>query len=882
MAGANAAPRGVTLLTFAGFLCLLLLVTWVLIWSSSTLKVDRLLHDSWVRLSQREPPSDIVIAGIDPDSLAVIGRWPWERNTQALIFERLAEMDVKAVVVDLIYTEPSPNQEYDQQLLESIEKLPQVFLPVLTEGQTLEASSEKLPLPMLTRAATDLGHINLPIDSDGIVRRFHLKAGTPLPHWSAMALAAFEAIDPAAPDILDPLPGRQLNQTDGILTDWRADYEVLIPFYGPRDTFNTVSVVDIINGKVPAETLKDKIVFVGMMSTGLNDVVPSPVSALNQSIPGVEVHANVYAALRDGSLVTAINKHWNLLFAALLMPLMMLVYSRARAQWVLLLAAGGALIPIFASLGMYWFAKLWYPPLAASVPIFISYLLWSWNRLYFINRFLERETVKFGSREIVSDDTSNELLVNFFEAACKHLPIKGWRFSAKGEEFNGGMTLPRREDIDTGNRWELVDGVYRKRYPTPGRLEISLVVNSPYVAKEITDYIDTLARVRARIEPAKLSGSIERLEINAFKLGDQMERLRGVANFSETIMAGISAGFMVWNAAGEQINTNKRIYRWFPTLPPRAQLRDFLNVVWEGSNEAVDDERMARLVLHGEPWQLTVNLAEQEYVVGFDSFGDNLKDRMICASVIDVSDIRSAERARSELVEYLSHDLRSPLISSLYLLEDVEPNNEDEEASRDAAERIQVNIKRSLKMMDDLLQVSKADTLSADTFEELLFNDVVDNALDQLVPQARSRGITLQLESNEHEMEYWMDGDAGLLERAVINVVGNAIKYSQDGGLVSVSMNLPDESTIVELSVQDDGVGIDPNIIDDIFTRFKRDARVADQFKGIGLGLALVARVVEQHGGTVKAYSDGKGTRVSMKLPVKFAEAGLGEQAALS
>lgn len=877
MSGFRTARRGLTLLSLAGFLCLLLLVTWLLLWSAATLKIDRLLHDRWVRMSQREAPSDIVIAGIDPESLSTLGRWPWPRDIQALMFEQLKVLGAKAVVADLIYTEPSFVQEDDQKLIDSIAALPLSFLPVLTETHSGQIGTEKLPLPLLSRAATDLGHINLPIDGDGIVRRYHLKAGFPNPHWSALPLAAFEGIEPIAETVLADLPGRRVNQD---LTDrqWTADHEVHIPFYGPRETFATVSVAEIINGQIDNALLKDKVVFVGMLSRGLNDVVPSAVSELGQSISGVEIHANIYAALRDGSLITAIDLRWNILFAAMLLPLMVLAYSRVRAEWVLLFALGGALLPILASFLLYHFGRLWYAPLSSSVPILISYLLWSWNRLDFINRFLEQETLNYSVGTTDTDFTGNALLVDFFENASKHLPIKGWKFDARGETFAGGMALPVRSDVEWTDQWKLTDGVYRKRYPTPGRLSIALVVNSPYVANEITHYVDSLARVQSRVEPTRLSGSIERLQSNALKLGEQMEWLRSFKKSSETILSGNSAGFLVWNAAGELVNSNERVHRWFPQLGSDSLLCEFIDFLDQGEHDDIDEDRLARLILNAERWQQTLSIGEQEFVVGFDTVGSQLSDRLVCASVIDVSDIRSAERARSEMLEYLSHDLRSPLISSLYLLEDLESSEVLQHTSDPSTEKVRLNIKRSLKMMDDLLHVAKADGLSADDFEEILLNDVLDNALDQIIPQARSRDITCVVEATD--LELWMKGDAGLLERAIVNILGNAVKYSDVEGEIVVKLEVSEDNQLCTLTVADDGVGIDPNIIGDIFTRFKRDARVAAQFKGIGLGLTLVSRVVQQHAGTVEAFSTGKGTSIVVKLPITMVESHLGGKAA--
>ena len=97
--------RNVTLSGLLLFLFVLLGLTAVLVWSDATRKVDRLLHDSWVRYDQREVPSDVVIAAIDSDSLDELGRWPWPRELQAQLYEQLAGYSARIVVADLLYTE---------------------------------------------------------------------------------------------------------------------------------------------------------------------------------------------------------------------------------------------------------------------------------------------------------------------------------------------------------------------------------------------------------------------------------------------------------------------------------------------------------------------------------------------------------------------------------------------------------------------------------------------------------------------------------------------------------------------------------------------------------------------------------------------------------
>jgi len=845
--------QGITILSMVVFFCLLLILTWSLDWSRATSKIDNLLHDSWVRLSQTEPPEDVVIVAIDTDSLHSIGRWPWPREVQSLLFQQLGQYGVKAAVIDVLFVEPSVEESIDEQLAAAVGSLETVILPVLTEGR-LGNSQVKLPVPGLMRLA-EMGHIMLPIDDDGIVRRVYLKGGRKTAHWPTLALAAYETIEQKVAE----LPGRRLEQSP-YPTEWKEDYEVLIPFYGPRGTIPNVSAQSIIAGAAPKELLEGKVAFIGLTSTGLGDVVPTPVSALDQPIPGVEIHANIYSALLDGSLKTEIDSRLNILVALILFPLMLLVYSRARPQWGLLIATAGALVPLVMSFVLYRLAGSWYAPFSAVIPIFISYILWSWNRLNYLNRFLESETALLEPLSSM-DNTENELLADFFRNAERHLPIQGWRFSAKGQRFSSKVEVPSSLELPPLNRWVSNNGIYSKRYSTPGKLEISLRVDDETMADELTGYIDTLARVQSRTKPAPLSGSIERLQINTLKLSDQVALLRNLSAFSDSILEGSPAGLIVWNAAGEMVRGNELVYELIPSLEDHVLLVDFIKKV---SGEQQDDldhrDNLKELILDSASRQISYTAGEREMVINFNTVGDSLADRLVCATVIDVSDIRSAERARAEMVDYLSHDLRSPLISALYLLE----GEEDGDVPAEINQRIQANINRSLNMMDDLLHVSRADSLSADNFEEVLFNAVVDNVLDQLLPQARSRDISFDVDTTDNDL--WMSGDAASLERAVANVVGNSIKYSNEGGRISIRTQQDNDHVL--LSVSDTGVGIDPAMMGDLFTRFKRDAKVAKKFQGIGLGLAMVARVVSQHGGEVNAVSPGTGTTIRMRLPL--------------
>lgn len=867
--------RTITLGWLAYFFVALLAFVGFLEWSAATTRLDRLVHDSWVRLQQRDAPEDIVIAAIDSPSLEQVGRWPWPREIQTRIFDVLQRHGARAVVVDVIYTEASRDRSIDEGLAAAIGEIPVSVLPVLLEGGIGRSAGDNLPLPVLARVATDLGHVTLPIDSDGIVRRVQLMAGFRRAHWPSLSLAMHYALDPAARH--EPLPGRRADVSAQAENVWVGDHEVLIPFYGPAGTFDEVSVADLLRGRVSRSAIENKVVMLGLTSTGLGDVVPTPVSAQNRPLPGIEVHANILAALWDDRLVVAAPVWDSLLVATALLPLLLLLYSRSPPQWSLFIALGGALLPIIISAVVYARYSLWFAPISVSIAIISSYLAWSRHRLAFVNRFLARENALLAPHVPQRNSEDLTQLAGFFEHASRHLPIRGWRFSVAGETHSGGEAIPAVPADRVGVGWRFRRGVHTRRYNTPGRLVVAVKLNDESQAGPIKDYIDSLGRIRSRERQSAFGGTIERLQRNAELLSVQLQWLRGVKVFSETVLSGSPMGFAVWNPAGEMIRGNALIESYIRGVGQHTALIDFLHAIEPNASHVDLRRRMESLTTRGEEWQLAYESAGgQELIIVMSALGDSLSSRLICASILDVTAMRSAERARAEMVDYLSHDLRSPLISALYEVEaddlwELTPASETdvsqrEQDNRDARRRIAANINRSLKMMDDLLHVARADSLDGSRFRELLFNDVVDNALDQMQPQAAGRNIHLSVDTADDEL--WLNGDASSLERAVCNIVGNAIKYSPDGSHVRLSLRQDAERQHVVLIVSDDGVGIAPEALETLFSRFRRDARVEGKIQGIGLGLALVSRVVAQHGGEVKAVSPGQGTDIIMRLPL--------------
>ena len=849
-----------TLIVFYLFFAVL---TWLMDHFEVTLKMDRLIHDSWVRISQSDPGSEIVIVGIDARSVSEHGRWPWSRNDQAKIIEQLTEASARTILIDVIYTDHAvSNPEGDARLAYAIEKSGAVVLPILTEGRGGSdiRDGERLPITQLSMASRTLGHIFLPIDSDGIVRRVFLKAGFKRPHWSMLSLASMESEGIAPKQLL----GVRTQHTDNA-SKWVGDYEVLIPFHGPKGTFKTISAIDVLNKNFETGVFKDKTVLFGLTATGLGDAVPTPILGLDQPIPGVEVHANIYSALGSGTMIKPTGSLLAFVTVALSIALLLGVYSKLRPRWGLLNTALLAMFPVLVSFLLYRFADLWYAPLLASLPIFLAFPLWTWHRLEFATRFLRSETSKLAIYDHDLDITGGAPLVNLFENAVTHLGLKSWFVLANGKLESSDNI--QRSDVDkiSSPDWVLRNGMQVKRYISSSPLVVGYRFENVAMNSRFGAYLDNASRVQELIELPNVGGTIESLQANADRLSKQSQRMLQLRVLNDNIFKGSPAGLIVWNSVGELLRHNELAVDMFKDMKlADTTVFDFFVSIGKDPLQ-IDREAFEAIMLRSQDLQMNYVQSEYELIIDFTVLGDDLTERLIVASTVDLSEIRRAERLRSELIEYLSHDLRSPLISSLYL---VSQDRENAPPEKDVTPLIQVesNINKTLKMIDDLLGLTRAENLSVEHLQPVFFENLIETTMDQLLPQARQKNINLIAKQTDEDV--WVSADSSLLERTFINVVGNAIKYSPESTEVIVSTWIKDDRWIV-VDVIDQGIGIPESRINKLFERFHRDPDVQMNFKGTGLGLALVATVMKQHGGTVSASSvENEGTTICLMLPI--------------
>ncbi|HLO51616.1 MAG TPA: PAS domain S-box protein [Kamptonema sp.] len=273
-------------------------------------------------------------------------------------------------------------------------------------------------------------------------------------------------------------------------------------------------------------------------------------------------------------------------------------------------------------------------------------------------------------------------------------------------------------------------------------------------------------------------------------------------------------------------------------------------------------------------------------LVGFIVVGEQREETV--AFILDLTDRKQLEatlrqraeelvqanRIKDEFLATLSHELRTPLNAMLGWTQLLRSRKFDEHRTAKALETIDRNTKSLATLIEDLLDVSRIITgklrLNLRSVDLL---SVVEAAIETIVPAAEAKSIQIiPLFSSQIER---ISGDSGRLQQVVWNLISNAIKFTPNGGRVTIALrkvgNETEEGFSAEIEVSDTGQGISPEFLPYVFDRFSQaDSTTTRLYTGLGLGLAIVRHLVELHGGTVKADSpgNGKGSIFTVRLPL--------------
>jgi CheY-like chemotaxis protein len=230
--------------------------------------------------------------------------------------------------------------------------------------------------------------------------------------------------------------------------------------------------------------------------------------------------------------------------------------------------------------------------------------------------------------------------------------------------------------------------------------------------------------------------------------------------------------------------------------------------------------------------------------------------------------LAAANRSKEEFMALLSHELRSPLApirNALSILRQMKTNDPIIEQAGNIIDR---QVVQMVRLVDDLLDVSRITKGKLRlTKEPVELRLVVNHAAETARPLMDARKHDFSVSLPTHSL--WVDADPARMEQVVVNLLNNAAKYTDPGGLIRLTVSREGEEAVIV--VRDSGVGIAPELLPHIFELFTQvDGSLGRSYGGLGIGLALASNLVEMHEGRLQATSGGlgKGCEFTVKLPM--------------
>ena len=357
----------------------------------------------------------------------------------------------------------------------------------------------------------------------------------------------------------------------------------------------------------------------------------------------------------------------------------------------------------------------------------------------------------------------------------------------------------------------------------------------------------------------------EQLQRQTLELKEQAE----ILNQSNVMVLDPQARILMWNTGCEALygyksaevigkNADEMLHTQFPVSRAEAERKLREVGVWQG--ELVHTARSGARVVVASHWTLYQREPDKPPVIL--EVNNDITARRSAEDAL-----READKNKDLFLLTLGHELRNPLgaiLSSITLLRRPRVSSRVATATRDAIERQLNNL---IRLVDDLLDVERL-TRGKITLkkEHIDIAAVVNGAAETSKPLLDQRGHTLEIAMPRERIV--VDGDLTRLEQVVTNLLHNACKYSPRGSRIELKVEREGDEAIIR--VRDSGTGIPPEMIPTLFDMYaQRKPYSAADPPGFGIGLALVRQLVELHGGSVSAHSEGvgKGSEFVIRLP---------------
>ncbi|MFP4011994.1 MAG: two-component system histidine kinase PnpS [Spirochaetaceae bacterium] len=370
-------------------------------------------------------------------------------------------------------------------------------------------------------------------------------------------------------------------------------------------------------------------------------------------------------------------------------------------------------------------------------------------------------------------------------------------------------------------------------------------------------------------QPAEVASIADALNSMAVELKARLATVQRQHGDLEAILSSMSEGVVVLDAASRVRSVNTAAANLAGSSPEEATGRSVLDVFRSAELAEIADEAAIRT----EPVERSITLYRDEprnvQVRGSALYSAADPRPGTLLVLRDITQLKRLEDMRRDFVANVSHELKTPITTIQGFVETL---LEGAHKDPNQAERFLGIIKQSTDrlhaIIEDLLSLSRLEQGHAEFPRERTdISRIVKRVTEECRSAADEKGIVMQ---QECETSIEADVNESLIEQALVNLVDNAVKYSEAGAEVAVRLRLV-EGDCIEISVSDTGPGIVPTELSRIFERFYRVDRARSRaMGGTGLGLAIVKHIALAHGGNVDVESTvGQGSTFTLTLPVE-------------
>lgn len=404
------------------------------------------------------------------------------------------------------------------------------------------------------------------------------------------------------------------------------------------------------------------------------------------------------------------------------------------------------------------------------------------------------------------------------------------------------------------------------------------VILGYFIARSITEPINDLTvkaekmadgdfeqsvDVRSNDEVGKLANMFNYLRI---ELKESISKLTREKNRLDIMFANMADGVMLIDRNGEIIHVNQ-------------VMKDIIDISYEDILKYNFNDLMT--MLDSEltlAYMINENIKHGNYHLEIESCIYNLRHGLIRdekeevdGMIIVFQDITEQQRLddmRKEFVADVSHELKTPITTIKSYTETLLNADVDKKSSQAFLSIIDEECDRMARIVRELLQLSNFDAKRVKLKKEIVdTNELIEKIYSKIKMSAQEKGQTIVINSNKNQEKVFADKDT--LEQVLLNIITNAIKYTNKGGRIEISTFLKDEDTII--TIEDNGVGIPKKDLKRIFERFYRVNKARDRnHGGTGLGLPIAKDIVKSHGGEILIESGyNEGTIVTIILPTE-------------